>query len=546
MTKHIFVTGGVVSSLGKGLTSAAIGMLLECRGLRVAMQKLDPYINVDPGTMNPFQHGEVYVTDDGAETDLDLGHYERFTNAKIRKSANVTTGLIYQSVIRKERRGDYHGGTVQVVPHITDEIQRACRNVAGPEIDVAIHEIGGTVGDIEGLPFLEAIRQFGLMGGRGNVLFIHLTLLPFIRAASEMKTKPTQHSVQKLREIGIQPDILICRTERELREEHRRKISLFCNVEEGAVIEERDVEYSIYELPLVFINQGLDELIYEKLGLSVGEEQGMDDWLDMLEVVRNPKVSVDIAVVGKYIELKDAYKSIYEALDHGGIANRARVNIRRISSEDIEMDGPEKVLSGVGGVLVPGGFGERGIEGKIEAVRYARERDLPYFGICLGMQMACVEFARNVLGLERANSSEFDKETPHPVITLLAEQKDVVDLGGTQRLGAYPCRLIEGTRAREAYGVEEVRERHRHRFEFNNRYREEFEAAGMTFSGIYEEKDLVEIVEIRNHPWFVGVQFHPEFQSKPVRSHPLFAGFVAASLRFQTEGQPAGKTVEAV
>ncbi len=535
MTKHIFVTGGVVSSLGKGLTSAAIGMLLECRGLKVSLQKFDPYINVDPGTMNPFQHGEVYVTDDGAETDLDLGHYERFTNGVINRNSNVTTGLVYQTVIRKERRGDYNGGTVQVVPHITDEIQRAVQKLATPEVDVVITEIGGTVGDIEGLPFLEAIRQFALNRGRDNVVFIHLTLLPFLRAAGEVKTKPTQHSVQKLREIGIVPDVLICRTEKSLSEDNRKKISLFCNVEPKAVIEEKDVEHSVYELPLMFINQGLDDLIYRKLGLVVKEERGIDAWLDMLESLRNPRFSVEIGVVGKYITLKDAYKSIYESLDHGGIANRARVNIRKISAEEVEHSGAEKLLGGLGGILVPGGFGERGIEGKIHAVRFARERRIPYFGLCLGMQLACVEFARNVLGFKGAHSTEFDRETPHPVITLLSGQKAVEDLGGTMRLGGYQCRLAEGSLAMKAYGAREIRERHRHRYEFNNRYREGFAASGMAFSGICPDKDLVEMIEIPGHPWFVGVQFHPEFQSKPVNPHPLFRDFIRAALEKQAE-----------
>jgi CTP synthase len=533
MTKNIFVTGGVVSSLGKGLTSAAIGMLLESRGLRVAIQKFDPYINVDPGTMNPFQHGEVYITDGGAETDLDLGHYERFTNTPISRLSNVTTGLIYQKVIRKERRGDYNGGTVQVVPHITDEIQNAVRNLPGPDVDVVITEIGGTVGDIESLPFLEAIRQFGHDRSRDDVLYIHLTLLPYLRAAQELKTKPTQHSVQRLREIGIQPDILICRSEIALEAEHRRKISLFCNVEKKAVIAEKDVEYSIYELPLVFVNQGLDDLIYEKLKLDVGDDKGLDSWMEMLKAIRSPRCSVDIGVVGKYITLKDAYKSIYESIDHGGIANFCRVNLRKVNSEEIEIHGAEKLLNGLGGVLVPGGFGERGIEGKVSAIRFARESGIPFFGICLGMQLACVEFARNVLGMSDANSTEFDQETAHPVITLLAEQRDVKDIGGTMRLGGFPCRLKPESLAQRIYGTEEIRERHRHRYEFNNRYRRDFAEKGVVFGGIYEEKDLVEMLELSDHPWFVGVQFHPEFQSKPVSPHPLFRDFIRAAIEHQ-------------
>jgi len=531
MAKHIFVTGGVVSSLGKGLTSAALGLVLERRGLRIAVQKFDPYINVDPGTMSPYQHGEVYVTADGAETDLDLGHYERFTNARITRLSNFTTGSIYKTVIDKERRGDYLGKTVQVVPHVTDEIKSAVRQIAADGIDVVITEIGGTVGDIEGLPFLEAIRQFRLDVGRENVLYVHLTLVPYLRAAGEIKTKPTQHSVNKLREIGIQPDVLICRSERPLGEDVRAKIALFCNVETEAVYEELDLEasYLVYELPLVFARQGLDELIIRKLGLSCGPAQ-LDDWSGMVETLRNPTHTTEIAVAGKYIQLRDAYKSIYEALTHGGIANDCRVKIRMVESGDLEQQGAEALLDGVAGVLVPGGFGYRGIEGKVAAVRYARERRLPYFGICLGMQCAVIEFGRNVCGFKGANSTEFDPKTRYPVIDMMAEQKRVAGLGGTMRLGSWPCELLAGTHAAAAYGATAVAERHRHRYEFNNAYREKMRAKGMVFSGVSPDGALVEIIELPDHPWFVAVQFHPEFQSKPDRPHPLFRDFLAAAL----------------
>ncbi len=525
MPKYIFVTGGVVSSLGKGLTSAAIGLLMESHGLKVSLQKLDPYINLDPGTMNPYEHGEVYVTEDGAETDLDLGHYERYTNAELTRDSNYTTGKIYKAVIDKERRGDYLGSTVQVVPHITDEIKRSIEKIASTDVDIVISEIGGTVGDIESLPFLEAIRQFGLEKGRQNVLYIHLTLLPHLRASGEIKTKPTQHSVGRLREIGILPDILICRTEQSMTTENRRKIALFCNVQPEGVIEEKDVEFSIYEVPLVLKREGLDLRILDHFRLPHGGAD-LSEWEAILETIRHPKHETEIAIVGKYIELTDAYKSIYESLDHAGIANGTRVRFRKIGAESIEGKGAEALLSGVHGVLVPGGFGHRGIEGKIEAIRYARENDVPFFGICLGMQCATIEFARNVLGLSGAHSSEFDPSTPHPVISLLDEQKNVVDKGGTMRLGAYSCRLRPGTRAAEAYGAEIVRERHRHRFEFNNDYREAFERAGMVFSGLAPDASLVEIVELPDHLWFVGCQFHPEFKSKPVKAHPLFRCFV--------------------
>lgn len=530
MTKHIFVTGGVVSSLGKGLTSASIGMLLENRGLSVRMQKLDPYINVDPGTMSPYQHGEVYVLDDGSETDLDLGHYERFTNSPLTRDSNYTTGQIYLSVINKERRGEFLGKTVQVIPHITNEIKSAIAKLASPGVDVVITEIGGTVGDIESQPFLEAIRQFALDIGKENCLYIHLTLVPYLKAAAELKTKPTQHSVGLLRQIGIQPDILICRTERSLSHEDRAKIALFCNVPIEAAIEERDKDFSIYEVPMSLVEHGLDTLIVRKLSLQAGELQ-LDKWRDLLHRLRNPKHEITIAVVGKYAEHRDAYKSIYESLDHAGIANRAQVRVQRIHSEAVEREGPERLLSGVDGVLVPGGFGERGIEGKVEAIRFARQRGIPFLGICLGMQCAVAEFARNVVGLERANSTEFDKDCPHPVICLLDEQRTVVDKGGTMRLGAHPAQLTPGSRAAAAYGTATISERHRHRYEFNNAYRQQFVANGLQITGTSPDGELVEIVEIADHPWFVGVQFHPEFKSQPTQPHPLFAGFIAAAVQ---------------
>jgi CTP synthase len=528
LPKHIFVTGGVVSSLGKGLTSASIGMLLEARGLRVSMQKLDPYINVDPGTMSPFQHGEVYVTDDGTEADLDLGHYERYTRARIDRHSNYTTGKIYLSVIQKERRGDYLGATVQVIPHITNEIKDAIRSAA-EGADVAITEIGGTVGDIEGLPYLEAIRQFGLEEGRGNAAYVHLTLVPFIRAAGELKTKPTQQSVSKLREIGIVPDALVVRTETALSPEQRAKLSMYCSVERRAVIEERDVEKTVYEVPLMLRAEGLDALLCERLGLPAGEPD-LAAWGAMVDAVRNPRDQVEIAVVGKYTDLHDAYKSIYEALAHGGAAHRARVAVRKVRAEDVEERGCDELLQGVHGILVPGGFGERGIEGKVRAIRFAAENRLPFLGICLGMQCAVVEAARRLAGMERAHSTEFDARTAHPVISLLEEQRKVRDKGGTMRLGAYPCRLAEGSLARKAYGAAEVRERHRHRYEFNDAYRETLGKAGLRVTGVCPEGDLVEIVELEGHPWFVGVQFHPEFRSRPLEPHPLFRDFVGASL----------------
>ncbi len=540
MTKHIFVTGGVVSSLGKGLTSASIGMLLESRGLSVRMQKLDPYINVDPGTMSPYQHGEVYVLDDGSETDLDLGHYERFTNSPLTRDSNYTTGQIYLSVINKERRGEFLGKTVQVIPHITNEIKGVIRKLSGDDVDVVITEIGGTVGDIESQPFLEAIRQFSLDVGKGNCLYIHLTLVPYLKAAGELKTKPTQHSVGLLRQIGIQPDVLICRTERPLAREDRDKIALFCNVPTEAVIEERDKDFSIYEVPMSLVENRLDELIVRRLGLSGGEPE-LDDWRELLHRLRNPDHEISIAVVGKYAEHRDAYKSIYESLDHAGIAHRTQVRIQSIQSEEIEREGPERLLAAFDGILVPGGFGERGIEGKVESIRFARERGIPFFGICLGMQCAVIEFARNVVGLAGANSTEFSKDTPHPVICLLDEQKSITDKGGTMRLGAQKAKLDSQSRAFECYRRETISERHRHRYEFNNAYRRQFEEQGMLVAATSPDGQLVEIIELPEHPWFVAVQFHPEFKSKPTAAQPLFAGFVAAAMvRHEFRGQGSG------
>jgi CTP synthase len=529
MTKHIFVTGGVVSSLGKGLTSASIGMLLERRGLRVRMQKLDPYINVDPGTMSPYQHGEVYVLDDGSETDLDLGHYERFTSSPLTRDSNYTTGQIYLSVINKERQGEFLGKTVQVIPHITNEIKSVISRLGEGDVDVVITEIGGTVGDIESLPFLEAIRQFALDVGKQNCLYIHLTLVPYLKAARELKTKPTQHSVGQLRQIGIQPDVLVCRTEQPISREDREKIALFCNISLDAVIEERDKDFSIYEVPLSLVENKLDGLICRQLGLKTPEPQ-IDDWRELLRRLRNPDHEVSIAVVGKYAEHRDAYKSIYESIDHAGMANSAQVRIARIRSEELEDEGPERMLAGYDGILVPGGFGERGIEGKVAAIRYAREKGVPFFGICLGMQCAVIEFARNVCGLEGAHSTEFDKETRHPVICLLDEQKSITDKGGTMRLGAQPAALTPGSRAATAYGATEISERHRHRYELNNRYRQQFAANGLNISGQSPDRTLAEIVELADHRWFVAVQYHPEFKSKPTAAHPLFDGFIAAAV----------------
>jgi CTP synthase len=526
--KYIFVTGGVVSSLGKGLTAASLGTLLENRGLKVALQKFDPYLNVDPGTMSPYQHGEVYVLDDGAETDLDLGHYERFTHTKLTRFNNLTSGQVYQTVLDKERRGDYLGKTVQVIPHVTDEIQNRIYQLAEQsKADVIITEIGGTTGDIEGLPFLEAIREFALNVGPHNVMFLHVTYVPFIKAAGELKTKPTQQSVAKLREIGIAPHILICRCEQPLNKELRQKMSMFCNVPYEAVIEEKDVDHSIYEVPLMLQRERMDDLVCQHLRLDV-PPANMSEWQEVIRKLVAPQHRVRIGVVGKYIELNDAYKSVYEAVIHGGVANDCGVAIEKIESEIIEREGPEKALKGLGGILVPGGFGERGVEGKIKAAQYAREKKIPYLGLCLGMQIATIEFARNVLKLEGAHSTEFDPETPHPVICLLDEQQHVTKKGGTMRLGAQPCQLAVGSKAAQLYGAFVVNERHRHRYEFNNKYRQQFEEAGFVFSGTSPNGKLVEVIELKDHPYFIASQFHPEFLSKPNKPHPLFRGFIAA------------------
>lgn len=533
MPKYIFVTGGVVSSLGKGLAASSIGCLLEARGLKVALIKLDPYINVDPGTMSPFQHGEVFVTDDGAETDLDLGHYERFTHASLSQANNWTTGRIYLSVIEKERRGDYLGKTIQVIPHVTNEIKEAVRAVAEKDnADVVIVEIGGTVGDIESLPFLEAIRQMGNEEGTGNTLFVHVTLVPFIAAAGELKTKPTQHSVKDLREIGIAPDILLCRSDRPLSYDLRSKIALFCNVKESAVISAQDVD-TIYDVPLAFHEQGLDELIVTQLGLGAHAAQtDLSEWRDLVGTIRQPAGGhASIAIVGKYVELEDSYKSLREALTHGGVANKLRVDVKWIESEELMDDDYESRLRDFDAILVPGGFGKRGIAGMIRAITYARKSGTPYFGICLGMQTACIEYARNVCGLKDADSTEFDSETPYPVIFKLRDLIDVEELGGTMRLGAWPCNLSENSLAREIYGSDEISERHRHRYEFNPEFRESLERAGLVFSGVSPDGKFVEIIELsrEEHPWFLGCQFHPEYKSKPLSAHPLFASFVRAA-----------------
>lgn len=527
-----------MSSLGKGLASSSIGALLESRGLKINFLKFDPYINVDPGTMNPFQHGEVYVTDDGAEADLDLGHYERYTNVKTAKKNNFTTGQIYDSVISKERRGDYLGSTVQVIPHITDEIKSKIFDLA-QDVDIVIVEVGGTVGDIESLPFLEAIRQIRGEVGRENTLYIHLTLVPYIQTAGELKTKPTQHSVKELREIGIQPDILLCRTDRLLSPDIKSKIALFCNVDKDAVITAKNVE-TVYEVPLVFHQEGLDEKIVEKLNIWTGRPN-LTGWERIVKRIKHPRLETTIAVVGKYVSLVESYKSLTEALVHGGIANDARVNLKYLDSEQVDKEGPEHFLKGVNGVLVPGGFGTRGIEGKIKAIQFAREKRIPYFGICLGMQCAVIEIARHGAGLKGANSTEFDLHTPHPVIYLLEEWVDRdqtvqrrssdVAKGGTMRLGIYPCRLEDGSLAYEAYGKKLIYERHRHRYEFNNAYLDILGKEGLAFSGVSPDKGLVEIVELKDHPWFLGCQFHPEFRSKPMEPHPLFREFIRASLR---------------
>lgn len=543
MTKYIFVTGGVVSALGKGLASASIGHLMEARGYRVNLLKFDPYINVDPGTMSPFQHGEVYVTDDGAETDLDLGHYERFTSAKIGKLNNYTTGQIYESVINKERRGDYLGKTVQVIPHITDEIKSAIHRLS-KDVDIVIVEIGGTVGDIESLPFLEAIRQFRLDVGRDNAIFVHLTLVPFIATAGELKTKPTQHSVKELREIGLQPDIILCRTDRFLPASLKNKISLFSNVPSEAVVTAKDVS-SIYEVPLVFKQENLDRTILNLLRLPESEVH-LEQLEKLMERIRNPKNEVKIGVVGKYVELEDSYKSLYEALYHGGAANDARVKIQWIEAEKILPENAAEMLGEMDGILVPGGFGLRGIPGMIHAIQYAREQKVPYFGICLGMQTALIEYARNVAGLANADSTEFNAETPHKIFVMLHDLKGITNMGGTMRLGAYPCDLTSGSLAAKIYGSDKISERHRHRYEFNRDYESQLMELGMHFSGYSPDKTFVEIIELPDHPWFLGCQFHPEYKSKPLSPHPLFQSFIAASLQNQKKRKEARMQLQEV
>ena len=529
-TKHIFITGGVVSSLGKGITGAALAFLLKQRGYRVAMQKLDPYLNVDPGTMSPYQHGEVFVTDDGAETDLDLGHYERIAGVNCSHASNYTSGRIYGSVIARERAGGYLGGTVQVVPHITDEIKAAIRSLESDDVDIAITEIGGTTGDIESLPFQEATRQFKLEAPAGDAIFIHLTLVPYIRAAKELKTKPSQHSVAALRSIGIVPDILVCRSEVPMEEEHLNKLSLFCNVRRNCVIEELDVQNSIYEVPLELEQQEFDTRVLELLHLDP-RTIDLDEYRVWLDGVLHPQTKCTIAVVGKYIRHQDAYKSIYESLSHAGIKHSCKVEVRKIESEEFMSADPAVLLNGVDGILVPGGFGTRGVDGKIKAIEYARTHKLPFLGICLGMQCAVIEFARNVLGLADAHSSEFDESTPNPVIDLMDEQRTIHDKGGTMRLGAYDCEIVPGSLAERLYGQKNIRERHRHRFEFNPKYREALETAGLRVSGMNPQRGLVEIVEIPDHPFFIGCQFHPEFKSRPMHAHPLFDGLVEAALK---------------
>ncbi len=532
MAKYIFVTGGVVSSLGKGITAASLGRLLKNRGLKVTIQKFDPYINIDPGTMSPYQHGEVFVTDDGAETDLDLGHYERFIDINLSKSSNVTAGKIYWSVINKERKGDYLGSTVQVIPHITNEIKERVYRVGKEDnADVVITEIGGTVGDIESLPFLEAIRQVKKEVGRDDVLYIHVTLVPYISAAGELKTKPTQHSVKELRSIGIHPDIIVCRTEHEISPEMRDKLALFCDIDANAVIQNKNAA-SIYQVPLMMQEEGLDRIVMDKMNLKAGEAD-MEEWRQMVDKILEPSQSVTIAVVGKYVALQDAYMSVSESLRHAGIANDTAIQIKWINAEEIESDDTDmdSCFGDVQGILVPGGFGDRGVEGKIKAIQYARENKIPYFGLCLGMQCAVIEFARNVCKLEGAHSSEFKPETPYPVIDLMSEQVTVEEKGGTMRLGIYPCKIAENTLTWQAYQDEIIYERHRHRWEFNNAYRDQLAAAGLTIAGTLPNGRLVEIVEVKDHPWFVGTQFHPEFKSRPTNPHPLFRDFVKAALK---------------
>ena len=527
--KYIFVTGGVVSGLGKGITAASLGRLLKARGLRVTIQKFDPYINVDPGTMSPYQHGEVFVTDDGAETDLDLGHYERFIDENLNKNSNITTGKIYWSVINKERKGDFLGGTVQVIPHVTNEIKNRIYLVGkNSSTDVVITEIGGTVGDIESLPFLEAIRQVASDVGRENVVYIHVTLVPYLGKSGELKTKPTQHSVKELRSLGIQPDIIVCRTEKRLSKEMKDKIGLFCNIPGEWVIQNLDAE-TLYEVPLMLEEEGLANIVCKRLSLNCVEPD-MTEWCQMVNKQKNLSKSLTIALVGKYVELHDAYLSVVESLNHGGISNDAEINIKWINSEELNEDNFESSLNDVDGILVPGGFGDRGIEGKILAAKYARENKVPYFGICLGMQMAVVEFARNVAGLEMANSSEFDTDSPYPVIDIMPDQKDIDEKGGTMRLGLYPCKIKKDSITYSVYGDELIYERHRHRYEFNNEYRELLVSKGLVFAGLSPSEKLVEIIELKDHPWFIGVQFHPEFKSRPNRPHPLFRDFIRAAV----------------
>lgn len=531
MAKYIFVTGGVVSSLGKGITAASLGRLLKSRGIKVTIQKFDPYINIDPGTMSPYQHGEVFVTDDGAETDLDLGHYERFIDINLTRHSNITTGKVYDNVLTKERRGDYLGKTVQVIPHITNEIKKRVYDVAAADnADVVITEIGGTVGDIESLPFLEAIRQVKKEVGRYDALYIHVTLVPYISAAGELKTKPTQHSVKELRSIGIQPDVLVCRADKEISAEMKEKLALFCDVDKSAVIENRTAS-TIYEVPLMMQKEGLDRIVLEKLHMDYSPAN-MEAWEQMVHKIKHPSKKVRVAIVGKYVELPDAYMSVTEALHHAGIANDAEVKIQWVNSETLEDPAVDlaEVLVGVKGILIPGGFGDRGIEGKIRAVQYARENNIPFLGLCLGMQCAAIEFARHVCGMADANSTEFNPETSHPVIDLMPSQKDVADKGGTMRLGSYPCKLREGTHSSEAYGESEIHERHRHRYEFNNDFRALLESRGLVIAGTLPDDSLVEIIEVKDHPWFVGSQFHPELKSRPNNPHPLFRGFVRAAL----------------
>ena len=536
MAKHVFITGGVISSLGKGLTAASIALLLKQRGYRVRLQKMDPYLNVDPGTMSPYQHGEVYVTEDGAETDLDLGHYERFSGIHCTKLSNYTTGRIYSNVIARERAGGYLGKTVQVIPHITDEIKNAVHSIVDDDVDIVITEIGGTAGDIESLPFLEAIRQFRQEIGRKNGIFIHMTLVPYIQAAREMKTKPSQQSVGILRAIGIMPDILICRCERHMQEEHRQKLALFCNVDDEYVIEEKDVKHSIYEVPGELARQRVDQHILNMLELPENELD-LSEWTAMVgTLISPPRGEVEIAVIGKYISLQDSYKSIYEALTHGGIANEVGIKFRMIEAEDLSADNAATMLSGVHGILVPGGFGYRGIDGKMIGIQHARENNIPFFGICLGMQCAVIEYSRNVSGLQGANSTEFDADTPYPVIDLMEEQKTITDMGGTMRLGVYPCDIKNETKAAAAYGSKATTERHRHRYEFNNEYRDTLERSGLILSGVHPASGLCEIVEIPGHPWFVACQFHPEFKSTPLQAHPLFRAFTHAAVQQRDAG----------